>query len=207
MKDIPESFYIFCDTLNLVTYHNLKYGKSFSSAGFVEAHLNEESRKRYLDGTATYLTYERTKPSVQTVSPFMLTAMNEYRIEHDAEHVRLKYFPQSPSRMSAIYAFGDLDTCQEVSDKYGWNLESVKQFKLVPNELNRVTKVNMEVVSLARGTYKGASWNIDDIENIWKHYWVGNGDITLDIPEKESRKTLSSGVIWEYLIEGQLELS
>lgn len=206
MKDIPETFYIFCNTLNLVTYHNLKYGKSFSSAGFVEAHLNEESKKRYLDGTATYLPYERTQPSVNTVSPFMLTAMNEYRIEHDAEHVRIKYFPKLPSRMSAVYAFGDMETCREVSNKWGWSLESVKEFKLVPNELNRVIKVNMEVVSLARGVYKGASWSLEDIENIWKHYWSGNGNLSLDIPEKEFRKVVSSGITWEYLIEGHLKL-
>lgn len=206
MRDIPKIFYIFCDTHNLVTYHNLKYGKSFSSAGFVEAHFNEDSKKRYLEGTATYLPYERTQPSVNTISPFMLTAMNEYRIEHDAEHVRLKYFPQLPSRLSAVYAFGDIDTCREVSDKWGWDLSSVKQFELVPNELNRVVRVNMEVVSLARGVYKGATWGIEEIENIWKHYWSGNDNLSPEIPDKESRRIVSSGVIWEYLIEGQLKL-
>ncbi len=206
MKNIPRTFYIFCNQLNPVTYHNLRYAKSFSSAGFTQAGFDEISRQRYQDGTATYLPFAKAEPTIQTMSPYLLTAMNEYRVEYDAEQVRLRYFPKLPSRLSAVFAFGTMESCREVSEKWSWNLNSVKRFELVPHELNRVTKANMEVVSLARGAYKSASWDVSQIESIWRHYWSGQAELQLDIPARQGREVTASGIIWEYLIEGQVRL-
>ena len=48
-------------------------------------------------------------------SPYMLSAINDYRIEYDAEVFREKNYPLYPSRLSALYAFGDLETSKYVS--------------------------------------------------------------------------------------------
>lgn len=42
----------------------------------------------------------------------------------------MSYYPTFPSRLGALYAFADLDTCVKVSQKYGWNVKEVKKFKL-----------------------------------------------------------------------------
>lgn len=91
------------------------------------------------------------------VSSYCLTAVNDYRIEYDAEIHRKQNHPLYPSRLSSTYAFGDFETCREVSQKYDWNLDAVRQFKLLDCPLNRVAKVNMERVSLGRHAYRVAS--------------------------------------------------
>lgn len=48
-------------------------------------------------------------------SPYMLSAINDYRIEYDAEVFREKNYLLYPSRLSALYAFGDLETSKYVS--------------------------------------------------------------------------------------------
>lgn len=134
--------------------------------------------------------------------------MNEYRIEWDAEQTRRRHFPQKPSRLSAIYAFGDEQTCVEVNRKHEWPLETVRKFTLVNPEGNaRATKVNMEVVSLMRFAYPLAAWSAAKLDNIWAHYWSGNGNISVEAPDLrqgQAWRRMDSGVIWEWLIEEQV---
>ena len=80
-------------------------------------------------------------------------AINDYMVEYDAELCRKYHYPQYPSRLSAIFAFGDYETCKEVDRKYDWDLSTVKKFRLNIDNLTRVIKVNMEIVSLMRTAY------------------------------------------------------
>lgn len=138
------------------------------------------------------------------LSPYFLTAINDYRIEYDAEACRMRQFPHFPSRMSAVYAFGDYDSCKAVSEKYTWCLDSVYRFRLRESPLNRVIRVNMEHLSLARHAYRVSL--LEDIENIWTHYWKGGGDMAMELPGRQfKRERYESGVIWEFLIEGVVE--
>lgn len=142
----------------------------------------------------------------KALSPYFLTAINDYRIEYDAEMHRMAKHSLYPSRLSSIYAFSDMNTCHQVSMKYGWPLNSVKKFRLKENPFNRVIKVNMEHVSLARLAYKISM--ITNVSCIWESYWSGIGNIMLELPEAGGgRKRYESGVIWEYLIEGCVEHS
>lgn len=68
----------------------------------------------------------------------------------------------------------------------------------------------MEVVSLMRTVYPRASWQTEDANAIWSHYWSSGEDLPLEIPSMSvlgQRETLHSGVMWEWLIEGQVVCS
>jgi len=204
----PETYYIFVSRYDRMAVHNLKFTKTFISAAYTYCTMDKDFLRKYLDGTATYLPYLRANPDLMVPSPYQMTAINDYRVEYDAEYYRLLRFPTYPSRLSAIFAFGDFETCEEVSRKYGWDLSTVRQFKLIRDDLTRITKVNMEVVSLARTAYRHSASDIETIEYIWNHYWSGAGNLQLEIPNIQDfgRQVLASGEIWEYLIEGSLVL-
>lgn len=205
-EEIPSEFYIFVSTLNPITAHNLWVSKSFFSGAFSSLEFSG-IREKYINGTIKYLPYAPCKMDEIAISPYCITAINDYRIEYDVETCRERNYSKYPSRLSAVYAFGDYKTCEIVSRKYGWELNTVKRFKLLNHPLNRVVKVNMEHVSLARHAYKVSMINTEGIEHIWRQYWSGRGNIQMELPAEDfSRKVYESGLIWEYLIEGRVHL-
>jgi len=202
-EDAPDTFYIFVNQLNPMTEHNFKHTKTFTS-GAVNSCLDKSFERKYMEGTARYLPYEPCHSDNVSLSPYLLSAINDYRIEYDAEVYREKNHPLYPSRLSALYAFGDIETCQLVSKKYHWPLDTVHKFRLKDWPLTRIAKVNMEHVSLARHAYKVSM--MQDIDRIWGGYWSGFDEIILELPSNNfEKKQFSSGIIWEYLIEGIAE--
>lgn len=200
-EEIPSEFFIFVNQLSPMTYHNFNLIGQFSSGAFTTASFGPEFLQKYLNGSFRYLPYQPVPMDAVALSPYFLTAINDYRIEYDAEVYRERYLPLYPSRLSAIYAFGDTATRDEVSRKYGWPLTQVHRFKLVDSPLNRVAKVNMEIVSLARHAYKISAFQ--DPELLWTRYWSSAGNVTLELPTPDfQRREYDSGIIWEYLIEG-----
>jgi hypothetical protein len=195
--------YIFVNQLNPTTEHNFKLIGQFSSAAF--GSIGDPGfLKKYTEGSVRYLPYEPCQMDQLAISPFFLTAINEYRVEYDAEVFRERHAGLLPSRLSALYAFGDYESCKLVSAKYGWPLHSVQRFGLLPHPLNRVAKVNMEHVSLARHAYRTAS--LQDVDAVWQSYWSGDANCAFTLPSAGfSRKTYESGTIWEYLLEGTVE--
>lgn len=204
--EIPIYYYIFINSSLPVTHANLSITKTFASSAYTEAKMDASFKEKYLAGAVDYLPFIPNQGrDLRSFSPFCLNVMNDYRVEYDAELVRRRFFPLAPSRLSAVYAFADYETCQRVSEKYGWSLGSVHRFALIWNELVRVLRVNMEIVSLARKAYSISSLSDDTVKTIWKHYWSGSADIDMELPTADfKREVFSSGVIWEYLIEGQL---
>ena len=205
-ENIPDEFYIFVSPYPTTTW-NLNLGKGFSSAGYDNC-SDSDFKTKYLNGTVTYLPFQPSKSDLITISPYCMTAINSYRIEYDAEVCRSRLFPKYPSRLSATYAFGDYESCEKVHAKHGWDLQSIKKFKLVEDELTRVVKVNMEIVSLAKYAYRILPFRAEDIESLWKAYWQGNGTISVELPvvDLSKWKKQNSGEIWEYLIEGWVDL-
>lgn len=55
-----------------------------------------------------------------------------------------------------------------------------------------------------------ASWDEESVKGIWSHYWGGGGKLEVEIPRmfdgKIEHKIISRGEIWEYLVEGRLDL-
>lgn len=206
-EDCPIEFFIFVNTLNPVTEHNLELTGCFSSAAFASISISPEFLQKYQSGKIRYLPYEPCEMDQLAISQYYLSAINDYRIEYDAEICRENNYSLYPSRLSALYAFGDFDSCQKVSKKYGWDIRSVRRFWLKENQLNRVVRVNMEIVSLARHAYRISSISTTEIDSLWSSYWSGIGNISMRLPTPGfTRKTYDSDVIWEYLIEGSVQL-
>lgn len=204
-ESIPEKFYIFVNQLNPMTHNNFNITKTFVSAAYAQCSMFDDFSKKYLGGQVNYLPFGlANEQDLKVVSPFHLSAINDYMTEYNAELARKYNFPLYPSRLSATFAFGDYETCQEVSKKYGWSLSEIREFKLTQkNPFVRVIKVNMEIVSLARYANKISSNDQQTINKIWNSYWSGEGEIRLDLPDIAGKRQIkSSGEIWEYLIEG-----
>ena len=208
-EEIPEEFFVFINFLNPVTRNNIELTGRFTSSGITEASISKEKLNEYLTGTMQYAPYVPNPIQNNSISLFSISVTNEYSVEYEAEYIRSAYFPLYPSRFACIYAFGDYETCCKVAKKYDWDINTVKKFRLLENPLNRVVKVNMEHVSLWRGiknTY--TTFERKDTDNFWKSYWRGDKDINVEIPyiNLNNKNIVSSGTIYEYLIEGTLEL-
>lgn len=203
--DIPEYFYIFVDMENPLTERALKSTGAFSSSAYTMCKHSKSFLEKYTKGKVRYLPYKRCNQDMNTFSPYYLAVVNEYNIEYDAERVREKFYPLYPSRLSAVYAFGDYDTCIKVSKKHNWDLGSVRRFKLIDDELTRVVRVNMEIVSTSRSMNIFSNIDEETKELLWKNYWTGLSYM----PINPYLSQYSFGNIWvddifEYLIEGSL---
>jgi hypothetical protein len=64
----------------------------------------------------------------------------------------------------------------------------------------------MEIVSLARLAYGRAMLDADGIERLWRAYWSGADDYTMDLPsvDAKQREIVSAGTTWEWIIDGAL---
>lgn len=206
-KDIPENFYIFVDVDNPITERALRSTKTFSSSAYTMCKYSKSFLEKYIRGKVKYLPYKKCRQDMNTFSPYYMAVVNEFSIEYDAELVREKFYPLYPSRLSAVYAFGDYDTCIKVSKKHNWDLESVRRFKLVNNRLTRVVKVNMEIVSTSRSMNVHSNIDEETKELLWKNYWSGSSYIPINpYLANYSIGNLKVDDIFEYLIEGSLVL-
>lgn len=223
---IPDELFVFVNQASFWTRHNFNLTGRFVSAAFGAANPKEiptgtvalwspgangpqreaAVRTAYENGTLDYLQFAPNPDYFGWPTPFVNGITTGYRVEYDAEVGRKHNDPLLPSRLSALYAFGDFDTCRLVEEKYGWPLGEVERFRLVPHDLNRIARVNMEIVSLAREAYPRASWTAEQIDSFWRNYWLGGGGIAVELPiDGVNFERKDSGEIWEYLIEGALE--
>ncbi|HEY9802305.1 MAG TPA: hypothetical protein V6D25_18235 [Leptolyngbyaceae cyanobacterium] len=168
-------------------------------------------QKSIYSGEVDYLPFvPNSQRSTGFVSFYCSSITASYRLEYDAEITRVKYFPKLPSRLSAIYAFATEEDCRKAHNIYKWDLNTVRRFKLLEDDLTRVVKVNMDIISLMRFAYPRTMFSLEQIEDIWRYYWSGGGTMDVEVPtmqpEPNTHQRISCGEIWEYLIEGRLEL-
>jgi len=207
-----DIFFVFANTSNVTCWHNLRFTKSITSSGFATAAIDPAFRDAYARGTVNYAPFVPNSGRTSGfVSLFTINAKSMYEVEYDAEYVRYHEFPLLPSRLSAVYAFGREEDCRKAHELYGWSLTDLRRFRLVrDNPFTRVHRANMELVSLMRFAYPNASWSREERDAIWRHYWSGGGSFKVEIPvirdDSPGRQWFKSGEIWEYLIEGRLEL-
>jgi hypothetical protein len=206
-----EIFFVFVDTSNVACWHNLRFTKSITSSGFSAAHSDLKFREAYENGTAIYAPFvPNENRSSSFVSFFTVQAASEYEVEYDAEYLRCHQFPIAPSRLSAVFAFQSKDDCRKAHDLYKWDLGNLRKFRLIRDRFTRVHRANMEIVSLMRLVYPGAIWSREDRDSIWRQYWQGGGCLRVEIPvvrgDAFTRQWFECGEIWEYLVEGRLEL-
>ena len=207
----PTLYYVFLDMANLACHQNIRATKSIVSAGFGSANAEPSFRDDYLSGSADYFPFvpnQNLKP--QFTTSFNLAATSLYTLEYNAERTRRELFPLAPSRLSAVFGFVTEDDCSRASSLYGWDLSSVRRFRLIPHDLNRVARVNMEIVSLMRFIQSRTRFDDAQMRAVWSHYWNGGGSFDVELPVMRNGsffpQTIYAGAIWEYLIEGRLEL-
>lgn len=209
---LPEYFYIFLEFRNdiygKINYNNFCINNQIVSPG-MNLVIDPRKQKDYLEGDINYLPFVKGNPDINSPSTFMLHTINEYNVEYCLEIARKKDFKKYPSRLSAIYAFGDYESCIKVSQKYGWKLDSVRKFRLIQNsgceKYYKIGRFNMEIVSLLRGVTIEC-FPTEDQEKIYKQYWEGSQNVSVIIPNIDNQKyKAESGMLYEYLIEGILE--
>ena len=206
-----EEYFIFVDLSNPMTRHNLEITGQIFSSGYTAALQNDDFTQQYIAGIANYLPFVVNKDRSTGFQSFYCTsAISNYRVEYDAEIKRQSSFADLPSRLSAVYAFATKEDCRKAQQLYNWDLSSVRKFTLNRNPLTKVAKVNMEIVSLMRSAYPRGMWSEKEIDKVWTHYWSGGGNIDIEKatmqPPPNVHRRVSSGEMWEYLIEGQLQL-
>lgn len=231
-EKIPKSFFVFVNLNNNLTKINFDNTNCISSSAFLQfinefdisipnTHLKnvisaysnmngltQDFAQKYLDGSIDYLPFVLNADcNINFISFFNKNITSEYSVEYSAEITRRRFFPKFPSRLSCCYAFSNYQSCIDVSRKYGWNIDSVREFELIEHEHNRVARVNMETVSLARYAEDISSLDEQTQFQIWNHYWNGGGNLPMELPSlNNERRIVESGILWEYLIEGILKI-
>ena len=231
----PDPFYIFVNQAPTVARQNFELTRTFISTGFVLAFpefvpagvrvifgkqgrpallsagpdmpVDPDLRSGYVNGTLEYLPLGMNPMYFGFMNPFTLSTVASYYVEADAELVRREVEPLAPSRLSAIYAFGDYQSCLDANVRHGWPLDQVRAFRLRPHEHARVWRANMELVSLAQPAYRGASLlNWEEARTYWRNYWTESAPVTFAFLEDgKTNVSHASGCTWEYLIEGVLD--
>lgn len=230
--DIPNEFYIFVDFNNLQTKENIEKTNCINSSAFLQ-HIDKTDKEfsskylkgivssfspnrsntdnfseKYLNGSLNYLPFDINQNcDVNFISMFCRSITSEYTTEYNCEIHRKYNVPTYPSRLSSCYAFADFESCKAVSKKYNWDINTVRKFRLIPHKDNRVAKVNMEIISLERYANRVSSLDYNEQMKIWGSYWNSFGEIEIELPTINGRKTFKSGILWEYLVEGILQLT
>jgi hypothetical protein len=165
--------------------------------------------KRYVSGEIDYLMFvPNPEFNAGALSAYSGGVVASYSVEYNAELARRAVNPRLPSRLSAVYAFGSKREAVRAANAAGRPKWEVYAFSLADDPLARVARVNMNVVSLMRRATRVGSWDAEALDAIWRHYWSGAGDLRLELPSgpRFERETHNSGVVWEYLVEGRLDV-
>jgi hypothetical protein len=206
IQELPDWVYVFVNPGNVMAVMNLQITGQYTSSALA-AMEDEGFAFAYADGSADFLPFvPNASMSTGFTSPFVMGTVNNYRVEYDAELTRRAFFKDSPSRLTGIFAFESTAVCKKVSQRWAphWPLQQVQRFK--PQSVIRATRVNMEIVSLARLAYGRAMLDADGIERLWRAYWSGADDYTMDLPsvDAKQREIVSAGTTWEWIIDGAL---
>lgn len=211
---IPETFFVFVgygdDLGSAVNAHNYVIDHRLVATA-VSCFIGENERNAYLDGTIVYRPCEEAhhgRPAIKVLSSFALSHRDD-AVENWLETVRSEKYPKLPSRFASLFAFGDMDTCRQVSRRYGWDISTVRQFCLADlgpyNELARISRHNMEIVSFLRACDLSRA-RVDEIDGIARAYWEGEDGVSDNLLDVVG---LSNGIrfepLYEYLIVGVLE--
>jgi hypothetical protein len=205
---LPTEFWISIDPELPLAQWNKQIG-SYASAAWSMATVDAGYRERYVRGEVDYLMFVPSPTfDAGALSPYHHGIVARYIVEYNAELARRQLDPTLPSRLSAVYAFGSKKDAVREAKRAGRPKWEVFAFSLVDDPLTRVARVNMNLISLMRLGSRVASWDPPNLDRIWGHYWSGAGNLQLELPSGVSfaRKTHDSGVVWEYLIEGRLDV-
>ncbi|EBZ5775257.1 hypothetical protein EC412_23955 [Salmonella enterica subsp. enterica serovar Redlands] len=209
---VPDIFYIFVNKANNSARQQYETSGVFYSTGYASIfYPDRRFFNAYSEGTLDFIDSANNPHLVPQISPFCsgVTGTAHYPLEHAFEVYRREHYRYFPSRLSAVYAFGDINTCENVEALYHWNIKEVRQFELLLNiegqiiseqfPSQRITKHNMEIISFLRGN---GGVNYPHLNDAMEMYWSGCGEIELPDIEGNIRHI---DVIHEYLVDGMVK--
>ncbi len=180
-EQAPESFFIFVKADNFLAQRNLEFGM-YTSSAINGCMADETARQPWVTGRADFL----PRGGWPAISPFAATSgEGTSRLGVQLERFRQANFRFLPSRLSAVFAFGDMASCLRAAFTHGWDLTTVREFQLQPLPINRVARVNMEMITHAR-YMEAAGTSIAD-DRICLHYWSGSGNFEYSRSATEGR--------------------
>lgn len=210
-----EIYYIFFNPKNPIQIHNFNISKRIMSNAYERLSLfssNGDLLDKYLNGSINYMPFDYIGSDLETLSEFGFSVTKKFFCEYDAEWCRKKNFSKLPSRLSCIFVFKDTESINNAIYRYGWNRNELKIFKLLPSPINRVAKLNMSIVSFLLSMYDKYPVSYSEVEGLWRAYWNGldkvpnNYSMLYNLDSNLIADVNSIPVIWEYLIEGCLEV-
>lgn len=204
---LPKVFWVSIDPDNPVAQLNAVQIGTISSAAFSACGVDQAVIPKYMQGTLEYLRFvENANADVPVISQHFLTVTNDYLVEYNAEVARRQLDPLLPSRLSAVYAFGRKKDAVAAARRARRPIWNVHAFELIEAPLTRVHRANMEVVSVMRTATRNGTFAPSELDAIWRHYWSGGEEITIEFTGADQQRRLeTTGITWEYLIEGALK--
>lgn len=205
----PEVYFVIVNGAWPSTRAALTSKGRFVSAAFEAMRDDPSKTAAYDTGDLDYRPYIENSDWVGRWSAPGRTVGLRYRLDHDAEIVRREHYPLSPSRFSAIFAFGDEGSCERAETELHWNPQDRRKFRLVPDPRNRVVCLNMHTYTAARNLYMTElDFSPSEREQLWLPYWEGKCPPSRPIQRlpEVTRPAGWSTPLWEYLIDGELEL-
>lgn len=207
---VPDVFFIFVSMVNPIARNQFEHSGIFYSTSYMSAiNPNLTLLNAYNDGKLEFIPSEDAENLVEQVSPFFfgIAATPNYPLEVALEQYRREHYGFYPSRLAAIYAFGDMGTCEKVVNIHQWNESEIQRFETfnlsdIPNSpgipSQRITKHNMEIISFLRGNGDADYPHLNDAMEM---YWSGRGEV--DLPDLEGNMQ-HIDAIYEYLIDGMV---
>jgi hypothetical protein len=197
---LPSILWVFASQQNFLTVHNLTIGKRLVSA-------SETARSQgVVDGDWRWA-IPNPDMTPWGISPFSMRLLGGYWNEYNGEMYRRETYPQCPSRLVSLFAFGDEESCHVANRLHGWDLSEVRKFR--PQHVSNWGRFDMSAISLMNGAVAKMMTPLSD-NAIWEHYWSGSGEhIAYEVPGAQltTRDILpKQPTLWEYLIDGVLEL-
>lgn len=212
----PDCFYISCNE----DFSDNENGCRILQSGIFDNIEDLSIKEKYSTGELNYLINNKGAYSTE------LTETNEVvnrRVsgcdpsEELIEQYRRTLSPLFPSRISCVFAFDNYEICRICKEKYSWEHGKIRKYRLIEDKATRVIRCNMEIISTFRELL--VDTNQKNVPNLFynsygdlcRNYWFGTGSIDFGIFVSDDNvyKSNVNGrcrALWEYLIEGRLEL-
>lgn len=210
--DLPTDFFVFVTSTDPIIEWNMSLG-SISSAGLARATAGGVEARQYLEQKDRWFPWIPNPDFKSFVSFQMVRVLSGWRVEYNAERVRVAEFPHLPSRLACLYAWGSLDDAKRANQiARGRYRGTLKRCRLASPPL-RVARCNSAVVAFARHAEEGNFFSEESANSTWRTYWSGSGE-ALEISRPNimrpggppHRIPMPAEPLWEWLIDGKLHI-
>ena len=207
---LPEElFVIVTKDAGAIAQWNLNLGR-IGSAG---AAFAEQDGTTYAEQRDEWLPW-LPNPAYETFASFhMMRITSDMRMEYNAELARIRGFRAMPSRFACLFAWGSLEDALLAREKMSGRFKGeIKRCR--PVVTLRWARCNSALVNFAqRAERRGFFTDQTTVDTTWHTYWSGSGkrlalerQNILDLPGPPETIEMSQTPLWEWLIDGTLDV-